>query len=65
MKTKEALFDVVAVNIATGAKRLIDSNKTERNAEAIVNMAVMRRGVTEEFFDCVPAGSVKEAKDAK
>lgn len=59
MKTKEALFDVIAVNIETGARRLIESNKTERNAEAIVNMAVMRRGVEEEYFDAVPAGSVK------
>ena len=59
MKTKEALCDVIAVNIETGAKRLIESNKTERNAEAIVNMAVMRRGVEEEYFEVVPAGSVK------
>lgn len=57
MKTKEPLFDVVAVNLKTGAERHIDTGKTERNAEAIVLMAVMRRGVEEEFFKTVPAGT--------
>lgn len=46
----EKLFDVVAVNIKTGAERLIAEHKTERNAEAIVAMAVMRQGVVTEFF---------------
>lgn len=57
MKTKEQLFDVVAVNLTTGAARHLDTGKTERNAEAIVSMAVMRRGVDEEFFKTVPAGT--------
>jgi hypothetical protein len=48
------LFDVIAVNIATGAERFIDQNKTRDNAEAIISMAVMRRGVDEEFFMAVP-----------
>ena len=51
----EPLFDVVAVNILTGAERFIANNKTERNAEAIVSIAVMRRGIEEEFFKTVPA----------
>lgn len=56
-RNMENLFDVVAVNISTGKERIIERNKTERNAEAIVSMAVMRRGVEEEFFKTVPAGT--------
>ena len=51
------LFDVIAVEIATGKKRIIAENKTEEDAEAIVMMAVMRRGVEEEFFKAVPITS--------
>ncbi len=54
MKDETELFDVVAVNIETGEKRIISSDKTELNAEAIVKMAVARRGVDEEFFKTVP-----------
>ena len=54
MYVTEQLFDVVAVNIKTGEQHVIERNKTERNAEAIVSMAVMRRGVDEEFFKAVP-----------
>ena len=48
------LFDVIAVNFRTGAERIIAERKTERNAEAIVTMAVMRRGVEEEIFKTRP-----------
>ncbi len=51
------MFDIIAVSLATNVVRIIAENKTERNAEAIVNMAVMRRGTSEEFFTEVPAGS--------
>ena len=44
------LYSVIAVNIKTGARRSLDHGKTEKNAEAVVNMAVMRRGVSEEFY---------------
>jgi hypothetical protein len=50
----EPLFDVVAVEISTGATRLLESGKTKGNAEAVVKMAVMRRGVEEEFYKVVP-----------
>lgn len=50
----DPLFDVVAVNIKTRAERFIAEAKSERTAEAIVNMAVTRRGVDEEFFDTRP-----------
>jgi hypothetical protein len=41
---KDEMFDVVAVNLDTDKVRFIAQNKTLRNAEAIVSMAVMRRG---------------------
>lgn len=54
------LFDVIATLIKPPhTQRVLEAGKTERNAEAIVNMAVMRRGVSEEFYSVVPAGSVK------
>ena len=34
--SNEPLFDVVAVNIETKKERHLDTNKTERNAEAIL-----------------------------
>ncbi len=52
-------FDVIATNITTGARRILKRNKNESNAEAIVRMAVMRRGVDSEFYSVVPAGSVQ------
>jgi len=54
----EPLFDVLAVEIKTGKRRLIATAKTQRNAEAVVKMAVMRRGVDVEFFTTVshPSG---------
>jgi hypothetical protein len=55
--SKEPLFDVVAVNIKTNKERHIETNKTERNAEAIVNFAVIRRGCDVEFYKTVPAGT--------
>lgn len=55
--SKQPLFDVIAQNIKTGAKRFLDKSKSEGNADAIVRMAVMRRGVDEEFYYTVPADS--------
>ena len=52
--------DVLAVNIDTRRVRLLAESKDERNAEAIINMAVMRRGVEEEFYVAVPAGTYTE-----
>ena len=50
----EPLFNVVAVSIANGATRVIAENKTRANAEAILRMAVGRRGVEEEYYNIVP-----------
>jgi hypothetical protein len=45
-----ALFDVIAVNIKTGVERVLAENRTRANAEATLNLAVMRRGVKEESY---------------
>ena len=43
------LFDVIEV-FDDGTERVIAEGKTEPNAEAIVSMAVMRRGVDHSYF---------------
>jgi hypothetical protein len=48
------LFDVVAVDLTTNAERVMERGLTHKNAEAYVMMAVMRRGVEDEFFKTVP-----------
>jgi hypothetical protein len=52
----EQLYDVVAVNMKTNRIRFFGRDKTLPSAEAIVYMAVARRGVDEEFYAEVPAG---------
>lgn len=54
------LFDALAVNIKTGKVRIFGQNKTLVNAEAISKMAIMRRGLDEEFYVEAPAGKYKE-----
>lgn len=61
----DQLFDVVAVNIETGIVRMMAEGKTQPNAEAVVKMAIMRRGLDEEFYAEVPAGSHKEGDNYK
>ena len=55
-------YDVVAVNLESNQVRLLAQQKTKRNAEAIVNMAVIRRGVNEEFFAEVAHGLYLEGE---
>jgi hypothetical protein len=43
-------WDVIAVNINTGAERVLAEDKTEASAEAIIKAAVMRRDVDDEFY---------------
>lgn len=57
---RKGSLDVIAVNFDSRKVRLIAENKTERNAEAIVMMAVGRRGVDEEYFDTVEHGKYKD-----
>lgn len=60
LKDTGVLYDVVAVDLGTNRVRLIANSKRFSDAEAIVKMAVMRRGVEQEFFSEVPAGLYKE-----
>lgn len=50
------LYDVVAINIKTGARRPLATVKTERIAKVIIKMAVVRWGVEEEFYMAIPVG---------
>ena len=61
----EKLRDVIAVSLKDGKVRLIAEKKTERNADAIVMMAVMRRGCEDEFFDDVQSGEYKNGDTHK
>ena len=54
------MFDVVAVEFKTNKITIMASGKSERNAEAIEKMAIMRRGVENQFFSSVTAGSYKD-----
>lgn len=56
------LYDVLAVSIELGTVRLIGENKDSANAEAAVNLAVMRRGVKEEFFTVAFAGKYRDGE---
>lgn len=58
-------FDVVEVEIATRKVRVLATAKTWENADAIVNMAVMRRGVTHHFYKAVVAGSHQDGEKLK
>jgi hypothetical protein len=57
------LFDVVAVSIKTGEQRTLATRKTKENAEAFVDIAVMRRGLDEELFKAVPHVEADTASD--
>lgn len=53
---KDDLFDVIEVEISSPHRvRIIATSKTEKNAEAIVEMAAIRRGVENHFFTTAPA----------
>ena len=59
-RCRMTLYDVVAVNLKTNKVRIFGQNKSERNADAIINMAIMRRGVDEEFYTTAKPGQYKE-----
>lgn len=58
------IFYIVAVNIKTGAWRVMDHKSNERSAEAYVEMAVRRRGVDEEFFKVIRGAEMPPQSDA-
>ena len=54
--TTEARFDVLAVDLKTHRVRIFGRDKDAANAEAIVKMAVYRRGVDVEFYPLAAPG---------
>lgn len=48
------MFDVLAKRLDNGSVRTISSRDNRDNADAIVKMAVYRRGCDEEIFYVVP-----------
>ena len=57
MTTENELFDVVAVSIATGLVTMILARQKRMfDADAVVSMAVLRRGCETEFYAAVKAG---------
>lgn len=58
--SSERLYDVVAVDLDTAkVSALFGERKSRAAAEAIVEMAVMRRGVDTQFYAEVPTGKFK------
>ena len=56
-------MDVLAVTIAVPhAIRIMARQKSPDNAEAFINMAVLRRGVDTEFYVMVPDGTYEEGE---
>jgi hypothetical protein len=54
------LFDVIEVCIESGkVLGFMTEGKTEKNAEAVVRMAVYRRGVENSFYAVVDSGKYK------
>ena len=53
-------MDVLAVKIADHSVRIMARGKSIPNAEAFINMAVLRRGVDTEFYVAVPNGEYRE-----
>lgn len=52
--------DVLAVSTETNKVLWVDGPKDEKNAEAIINMAIMRQGVRDRFFTTAKPGKYKD-----
>lgn len=57
------LYDVIAVDLKTHAVTIIGQGKSARTAEAIENMAIMRRGVEDSFYVTVHAGKYSDGDE--
>lgn len=58
------LFDVLAVLIDDPRTvRLLAHDKRERDADAVIDMAVIRNGVEIEFFTMAPAGKYRDGDE--
>ena len=56
--------DVIATNIQTGLRRVMTTGRTPEDADAFIRIAIIRRGVDQEFYESVPSGSVENASFA-
>jgi hypothetical protein len=55
--------DVLAVLIRSpNTVRILATNEDKESAEAIMKMAIMRRGVETEFYSVVTSGSYQEGQ---
>lgn len=54
------MLDVVEVNISTRVVRILARDKSEDDAEAIIDMAVIRRGVEEHYYTFAAAGQYQD-----
>ena len=55
MQATNDLYDVIEVSFdSPDSVRVIAENKSKQNAEAIVSLAVMRRGVESSYFTIRP-----------
>jgi Domain of unknown function (DUF4326) len=62
-KSANALFDVLGVQIhGPRIVRVMGESLDADNAEAFIGMAIIRRGVEEEFFVTTAAGSYKDGE---
>ena len=58
-------FDVVEVNMETSVVKMMGFNKDEKNAEAILKFALMRRGGDDVFYSVEPAGIYRDGDKFK
>jgi hypothetical protein len=56
-------FDVIAVSMANHRVRIFARNEDLRSADAIIEMAVARRGVDEEFYVTARPGLYNEGDE--
>lgn len=54
------LYDVLAVNLGTRRVRVLAGEKTKEDADAFANIAVIQRGVEEEFYPVAAAGRYRD-----
>lgn len=60
------LYDVIEVDIESRTVLLMtDEPKDARNADAVMRMALMRRGNADNYFDIVPAGTYADGDTLK
>lgn len=57
------MFDVIAINTKNYKVRILAKDKDKNDAEAIVKMAIVRRGAEEEIFTTASAGRLKDGDE--